>query len=70
MAWLPAAGLGALLAIAGFAGDILMSAIKRDLGLKDTGTALPGHGGVLDRLDSLTLSAPLALHVIRFFYGA
>jgi phosphatidate cytidylyltransferase len=70
MAWLPAAGLGALLALAGFAGDILMSAIKRDLGLKDTGTALPGHGGVLDRLDSLTLAAPLAFHVIRYFYGA
>ncbi len=70
LGWLPSAGLGALLALAGFAGDILMSAIKRDLGRKDTGSALPGHGGVLDRLDSLTLAAPLAFHVIRFFYGA
>lgn len=66
----PAAlGMGALLAVTGFAGDILLSAIKRDLGIKDTGTSLPGHGGILDRLDSLILAAPISFHVIRYLYG-
>lgn len=69
-AWAPAAALGLLLAVAGFLGDVLLSAIKRDLGVKDSGSTLPGHGGVLDRLDSLTLAAPLGFHLIRWFYGA
>jgi phosphatidate cytidylyltransferase len=56
-----------LLPIAGFAGDITMSAIKRDLGVKDTGQLLPGHGGALDRLDSLTFTAPLFFHLLAFF---
>jgi phosphatidate cytidylyltransferase len=68
----PAAALamGALLATLGFFGDVTLSAVKRDLGLKDTGSALPGHGGLLDRLDSLTLAAPVGFHLIRYFYGA
>ena len=68
----PAAALllGGLLAALGFFGDVTLSAVKRDLGIKDTGAGLPGHGGILDRLDSLTLSAPIAFHVIRYFYGA
>ncbi|MCU0882269.1 MAG: phosphatidate cytidylyltransferase [Hyphomonadaceae bacterium] len=61
--WLLAIGLP----IAGFAGDVTMSAIKRDLGVKDTGTLLPGHGGALDRLDSLTFTAPLFFHILAFF---
>jgi phosphatidate cytidylyltransferase len=55
------------LPVAGFAGDITMSAIKRDLGVKDTGQLLPGHGGALDRLDSLTFTAPLFFHLLAFF---
>jgi phosphatidate cytidylyltransferase len=62
--------IGALLAALGFFGDVTLSAVKRDLGIKDTGVALPGHGGILDRLDSLTLAAPIGFHVIRYFYGA
>jgi phosphatidate cytidylyltransferase len=68
----PLTGLGLLttailLPVAGFAGDITMSAIKRDLGVKDTGQLLPGHGGALDRLDSLTFTAPLFFHLLAFF---
>lgn len=52
----------------GFLGDITVSAVKRDIGIKDTGTLLPGHGGILDRVDSLTVTAPAFLHFVRFFY--
>lgn len=61
---------GVLIACLGFVGDITVSAVKRDLGAKDSGNLLPGHGGVLDRLDSLTLTAPIFLHFVRYFYGA
>jgi phosphatidate cytidylyltransferase len=53
--------------IAGFAGDVTFSAIKRDLGVKDTSRLLPGHGGMLDRIDSLTFTAPLYFHLMALF---
>ena len=63
----PAMGalVGACLAALGLLGDLLVSAIKRDVGVKDTGAVLPGQGGVLDRMDSLILSAPLSYYAVK-----
>ena len=58
-----------LICILGFAGGLVMSAIKRDRGIKDFGTLIEGHGGVMDRIDSLCFAAPVFFHVVRYFYA-
>jgi phosphatidate cytidylyltransferase len=54
--------------VAGFSGGAVMSAVKRDFGVKDFGQTIPGHGGMLDRVDSLCYAAPFFFHYVRFFY--
>lgn len=55
-------------AVTGFIGDVVVSAVKRDIGLKDTGDIIPGHGGILDRIDSLALTAPVFFHIVFNLY--
>jgi phosphatidate cytidylyltransferase len=68
MSWRVAIAAGLLISIAGFIGDVTLSALKRDIGLKDSGSMLRGHGGILDRIDSLTYTAPLFFHFIYYLY--
>jgi predicted CDP-diglyceride synthetase/phosphatidate cytidylyltransferase len=64
------AGVMALtIAILGFIGGLVMSAIKRHRGIKDWGALISGHGGMLDRVDSLCLSAPAFFHLTRYFFS-
>jgi phosphatidate cytidylyltransferase len=64
-----AAGLSATIAIFGFGGGMTMSAIKRDRGVKDYGTLVEGHSGVLDRIDSICFAAPVFFHLARWCLG-
>lgn len=59
---------GLIISFGGFIGDVNISAIKRDLGIKDSSSILPGHGGVLDRVDSLSYTAPLFFHFIYYVH--
>ena len=64
-----AAAMALLITLMGFAGGLIMSAIKRDRGVKDYGALIEGHGGVLDRIDSLCFAAPVFFHLTRYFYS-
>jgi phosphatidate cytidylyltransferase len=61
--------LGVIVSVSGQMGDLMLSSIKRDLGIKDMGATIPGHGGVLDRLNSVLLAAPAVFHYVAFFVG-
>jgi phosphatidate cytidylyltransferase len=65
-----AALMSLAITLMGFAGGLTMSAIKRDRGVKDFGALIAGHGGVLDRIDSLCFAAPVFFHLTRYFFGA
>lgn len=64
-----AALMALVIALMGFSGGLTMSAIKRDRGVKDFGTLIAGHGGILDRIDSLCFAAPVFFHLVRYFFG-
>ena len=57
-----------VISVGGASGDLVMSYVKRDLRIKDFGKILPGHGGILDRFDSIILVAPLFFHLVNLFY--
>jgi phosphatidate cytidylyltransferase len=67
--WYIGAAVGAASAIAAVVGDLAESALKRDIRVKDMSHALPGHGGILDRIDSLLFAAPVGYVVFAIFLG-
>jgi phosphatidate cytidylyltransferase len=62
------AGMSLMICILGFNGGLVMSAIKRDIGIKDFGVVVEGHGGILDRIDSLCFAAPIFFHLVRYYF--
>jgi phosphatidate cytidylyltransferase len=67
--WQHAICLGAMISILGQSGDLLLSSIKRDIGIKDMAATIPGHGGFLDRFNSLLLVSPAVFHYVGYFLG-
>ncbi|HEX4123391.1 MAG TPA: phosphatidate cytidylyltransferase, partial [Tepidisphaeraceae bacterium] len=67
--WRHAIILGAMIGVLGQLGDLLLSSVKRDIGIKDMAATLPGHGGVLDRFNSLLLVSPAVFHYVGYYLG-
>jgi len=67
--WRHLLALGLIISIGGQFGDLMLSSIKRDLGIKDMSHLIPGHGGLLDRFDSLLLVAPFVFHYVGYYEG-
>jgi phosphatidate cytidylyltransferase len=63
-----AACMSMIIAVTGFAGSLVMSAVKRDRGVEDYGTLVAGHAGVLDHIDSICFAAPVFFHLTRYFF--
>jgi len=59
-----------VIVVMGFLGELVMSAIKRSLSAKDWGTMIKGHGGMLDRMNSICFAAPTFFHLTRYFFSA
>jgi phosphatidate cytidylyltransferase len=64
------AAVAAVIVMMGFLGGLTLSAVKRSLGAKDWGVMIEGHGGMLDRTDSICFAAPIFFHIVRFFHSA
>ncbi len=67
---LEAAGMALAIVVAGFCGGLVLSAVKRSLGAKDWGTMIEGHGGALDRMDSVSFAAPVFYHLTAYFFAS
>jgi phosphatidate cytidylyltransferase len=66
---LESAAISAVIVLMGFLGGLTLSAVKRSLGAKDWGVMIEGHGGILDRTDSICFAAPVFFHIVRYFYS-
>lgn len=62
--------MSAIIVIMGFLGGLTLSAVKRSIGVKDWGNLIKGHGGVLDRMDSICFAAPIFFHITRYYFSA
>jgi phosphatidate cytidylyltransferase len=65
---LQSAGMAFIIVLMGFLGGLSLSAVKRSMGAKDWGTMIEGHGGMLDRMDSISFAAPIFFHLTRYFF--
>jgi phosphatidate cytidylyltransferase len=65
---LQSAGMSFTICVLGFCGSLVMSAIKRDIGIKDFGIVIERHGGILDRIDSLCFAAPIFFQLVHYYF--